>query len=610
MLKEKMKELVSACFTGIWVESFEPHEASREILDLCREEEWTSATWDVCSGLRIRNGEPVADATDPLAAIRALNALASKDGTAILVMNNLHKFISSTEVLQALQHQLLAGKQNRTIVISLSPKAAIPSEIEKLFIVVEHDLPSRDQLEDIARSIATEENELPDEAGLQTILDAAAGLTRLEAENAFSLSLVRHGRIESDAVWELKTGMLKKSGLMELYHGKEDFDSLGGLENLKAFCKRSLLQPNSTNPLKRARGVLLLGVSGTGKSAFAKALGNETGRPTLVLDIGALMGSLVGQTEANIRRALQIADAMAPSCVLFIDELEKALSGATGSGNGDSGVSSRMFGTLLSWMNDHTSNVYLVATCNDISKMPPELTRAERFDGIVFLDLPGREQKDRIWQQYVSLFELDPDQKLPDDCNFTGAEIRSCCRLAALLDVPLVQAAINVVPVATTAGESVDALRAWASGRCLDSETGGVYQFEKSKPKIATEGENRSVSKLVLVNPKGGSMSTIIEAESESQNAASQSLTGSAQRVRADFAACRVKFRWFGTTKTLSSAQRSQAAESFGAEGKSISAAKRLIDVRHDRYRSVDFTEVANHPLLERFVAGVPRSRD
>ena len=127
---------------------------------------------------------------------------------------------------------------------------------------------------------------------------------------------------------------------------------------------------------------------------------------------------------------------MAP-CILFIDELEKALSGAAGSGQSDSGVSMRLFGTLLSWMNDHTSNVYLVATCNDISKMPPELSRAERFDGIVFLDLPGREQKDLIWNQYLRSFELDTEQPKPSDDDWTGAEIRACCRLAALLDVPI-----------------------------------------------------------------------------------------------------------------------------------------------------------------------------
>ena len=493
MLKEKLQELISACFTGIWIETHEHHEAIAELQQLCQEEEWQLATWDIDRGLNVGTGDNLLEATDPLAAIKAVNAMVTPDGAAVLVMNNLHKFISSTEILQALQHQLLAGKQNRTIVIGLSPTAKIPTELEKLFIVVEHALPTRQQLEAILRSIATEEGELPNDAKLQTVLDAAAGLTRLEAENAFSLSLVRRGRIEPDAIWELKAGMLKKSGLMQLYHGEEDFNSLGGLENLKSFTKRCLLQPNRDNLLKRPRGVLLLGVPGTGKSAFAKCLGRETGRPTLVLDIGALMGSLVGQTEANIRRALQIADAMSP-CILFVDELEKALSGAAGSGQSDSGVSSRLFGTLLSWMNDHTSNVYLIATCNDISKMPPELTRAERFDGIVFLDLPSREQKDAIWKQYISTFELDAAQSLPNDKNWTGAEVRACCRLSALLDVPLKQSATNVVPVATTAGESVERLRSWANGRCLDAEKGGIYRHRKNA------GSRRKVSRDPLLN--------------------------------------------------------------------------------------------------------------
>ena len=169
-----------------------------------------------------------------------------------------------------------------------------------MFVVIEHDLPNRQQLEEIARGIATEDGELPAGADLQMVLDAASGLTRMEAENAFSLSLVRKQRIIVDAVWELKCQMLKKSGLLQLYRGKENFNSLGGLAALKAFCKRSLLQPGRSNPNKRPRGVLLLGVPGTGKSAFAKALGNETNRPTLVLDIGALMGSLVGQTECAV----------------------------------------------------------------------------------------------------------------------------------------------------------------------------------------------------------------------------------------------------------------------------------------------------------------------
>jgi predicted kinase len=480
MLADRLAEYVSACFSGIWIESHEHQDALAEIAQLCHREHWTLATWDIDRGFERPGlaGEAASvSAPDPLAAIRSLGALASAEGSALLVLTNFHRFLASAEIVQALIHQITTGKQNRTFVIILSPLVQIPMELEKLLVVIEHELPDRDQLAEIARSIATEAGELPAGPTLETVLDAASGLTRYEAEAAFSLSLVRHGQIVGDAVWELKTGMLKKSGLLSLHRGQDDFSSLGGLASLKAFCKRSLLRTGGDKAHKRPRGVLLLGVPGTGKSAFAKTLGQETGRPTLLLDVGALMGSLVGQSEQNIRQALRIADAMAPA-ILFVDECEKALSGAASSGQTDSGVSARLFGSLLTWMNDHTSDVYLVATCNDISKLPPEFSRAERFDGIFFLNLPDRAEKDAIWQLYLQQFELDRAQRLPQDESWTGAEIRACCRLAALLDLPLVQAAQNVVPVAVTAAESVDRLRSWASGRCLSADQPGIYRNE------------------------------------------------------------------------------------------------------------------------------------
>ena len=144
----------------------------------------------------------------------------------------------------------------------------------------------------------------------------------------------------------------------------------------------------------------------------------------------------------------------------------------------DSGVTARLFGTFLTWLNDRTSDSYVICTCNDISKLPPEFSRSERFDGIWFLDLPGREQKDAIWDIYLKMFELDADQARPKDDQWTGAEVRACCRLAALLDLPLTAAAQNVVPVAVTAAESVERLRQWASGRCLDAEGGGIYRAD------------------------------------------------------------------------------------------------------------------------------------
>ena len=471
-LAKRLAELVRTCFSGIWIESHEHQDALADIAKLCRDENWRLATWDLESGLAI-NGQSSesgsAGSQDPLAALRSLPAFAAADGSALLVLQNFHRFLASAEILQALIRQVVLGKLQRTVVVILSPVIAIPIELEKLFVVVEHERPSREQLALIARGIATQAGELPDGPALHSVLDAASGLTRHEAEAAFSLSLVRAGRVEADSIWELKTQILKKSGLLTLYRSQENFESLGGMAALKAFSRRALLRPGRDDPRRSARGVLLLGIPGTGKSGFAKTLGAETNRPTLILDIGSLMGSLVGQTETNIRQALAIADAMAP-CILFCDEIEKALGGATSGSAGDSGVSSRLLGTLLTWMNDHQSDVYLVATCNDISRFPPEFSRAERFDGVFFLDLPSRAEKDAIWQLYRDYYGLDPEQRLPKDEDWTGAEIRACCRLAALLDLPLGKAAQNVVPVAMTAAESVERLRTWASGRCLAAD--------------------------------------------------------------------------------------------------------------------------------------------
>jgi ATPase family associated with various cellular activities (AAA) len=475
-LSERLSEYIRACFTGIWIKTYEPDDAMAEIARLCRRNGWSFAGWDIDRGLGVAghaaDASTVSGGTDPLAAIRSLNAMASPDGTAILALRNFHRFLNSIEVVQALDSAIAAGKQFRTFVVILAPVVQLPIELEKQFVVVDHDLPGRDQLEAIACSIASEPGELPDGEAREAVLDAAAGLTRFEAEGAYSLSLVRHGRVNPDVLWELKCQTLKKSGLLTLHRGGETFAGMGGLEPLKSFCSRALRRGGSRTA--RPRGILLLGVPGTGKSSFARSLGNETGRPTLVLDIGALMGSLVGATEANVRQALRIVDAMAP-CILFTDELEKGLSGVASSGQTDSGVSARLFGTLLTWLSDHESDVFFVGTSNDISKLPPEFSRAERLDACFFLDLPGPREKEAIWRLHMAHFGLDPGQCRPRDSEWTGAEIRSCCRLAALLDIPLIEAAGNIVPVSITSGEAIEGLRRWAGGRCLSADRPGIY---------------------------------------------------------------------------------------------------------------------------------------
>ena len=490
-LSDQLTDYVHAAFSGLYIQSSEPDEAEREILQLAREQHWKAAVWDVAHGLRLPNEHaeaPHDSAGDPLAALRALPALAERDGTALLILHNFHKFWNSPEVVQTAFAQLVAGKQRRTFLVIVSPVVAIPVELEKLFVVIEHALPDRAQVERIAHELTSDSpNDLPQGDELQRVLDAASGLTRYEAENSFALSLTRHNALRPESIWEMKAQTLRKNNLLTLHRGGERFDALGGLGNLKDFCRRALRPGRNVKP----RGLLLLGVPGVGKSAFARALGIETGRPTLLLDVGALMGSLVGQSEGNLRQALRIADAMSPA-ILFCDEIEKALSGV--GGQGDSGVATRMFGHLLTWLSDHTSDVFFVGTCNDISKLPPEFSRAERFDGIFFLDLPTAAEKEAIWSLYRRQFNIPDAQPRTDDASWTGAEIKSCCRLAALLDVTLAEAAHHVVPVAVTAAEQVERLRSWASGRCLDASAPGVYRRDSGTPAKPTRRVQRGPS--------------------------------------------------------------------------------------------------------------------
>ena len=470
-----MRELIDACFAGIWIESQEHEDAIGELGRLCGEEDWQLAVWDVDRGLHSYSGGDLGiEAADPLTAVHSLRSFGQSDGTTLLVLKNFHRFLQSAEIVQAVYRAVIDGKATRSFVIVLSPTVVLPAELEKLFVTVEHLRPDREQLDAIARGIATEEGELPAGQVLEDVLDAAAGLTRLEAENAFSLSLVRHRSLQPSAIWEIKTETLKKSGLLSLHRGSADFSSLGGLSALKAFTRRALLRSRISESLS-ARGVMLLSPPGCGKSEFCKCLGKEVGRPVLMLDVGSLMGSLVGQSEERTRQALQTVDAMAP-CVLMIDEVEKAFSGATGGGSGDSGVSSRMMGTFLTWLNDHESDVFVVCTANDVQKLPPEFSRAERFDGVFFIDLPEASQRQEIWGLYRSRYGIDQDEPTPNDDRWTGAEIKACCRLAALLDVPLSQAAENIVPVAVTSAESIERLRQWADGRCLSSDNAGLFR--------------------------------------------------------------------------------------------------------------------------------------
>jgi len=217
-LADQLNDYVNAAFTGLWVQTHEPDEAEREILKHARHHQWRVAVWDVARGVRVPGAEGAATdagSGDPLAALRSVTAMADPNGTCLLLLHNFHKFLGSPEVIQTTFGQLIAGKERRTFFVVLSPVVQIPVELEKLFVVIEHALPDREQLLTIATELTSEQpSDLPAGEDLQRVLDAAAGLTRYEAEGAFALSLARHNAIRPEAIWELKAQTLRKNNLL------------------------------------------------------------------------------------------------------------------------------------------------------------------------------------------------------------------------------------------------------------------------------------------------------------------------------------------------------------------------------------------------------------
>lgn len=469
---EQVAELVEAGFSGIYCLTHEGESAEKQLVFLANQKEWTVVSWD-----RGRGGSyPQVD--KPLGDGDTRNPIApfqfGYEDTTLVLLHNFHRYLENGEVAQRLRNAVVEGKSRGVHYLIVSPVLNLPADLERLFTIIDHPLPGEEDFRMLVEGIETDGGKPAVEEG---VFSAAKGLTRLEAENAFALSLVRENQILASVVREQKAQVIRKKGFLELYEGKEGFSSLGGLTALKGFCSK-LLRPN--NPVT-PRGVMLLGPAGVGKSAFSKALGNETGRPTLLMDMGRMYDKYMGNSEANLRQALQLADALSPA-LLFVDEVEKGLAGV--GGEGDSGVASRLFGHLLTWMNDHRSGVFVCLTSNGIEKLPPEFTRAGRIDATFFIDLPSDEDRDRIWKLYLSKYEIEGDENaLPRDDQWTGAEIEACCRLSRGLGVNIKDAAQYIVPVAVSSGEKVSQLREWANSKCLDANLGGLFRSSRTGPK-------------------------------------------------------------------------------------------------------------------------------
>ncbi len=374
----------------------------------------------------------------------------------------------------------------------------LPAELEHEITHVDFSLPDPTRLgavlDGILKSAKLKNvHEVVKEAALQSAL----GLTTTEAENAFALSVVETRGIDPKVIAREKARTLKRNGLVEVVEAITSLDDIGGLGQLKEWLQRrggAFSASAKAYGLPAPKGLLIVGIPGTGKSLTAKATAGAFGLPLLRLDMGRVFGGIVGQSEANLRSVIQTAEAIAP-CVLWIDEIEKGFSGSKSSGSTDGGTSSRVFGSFLSWMQEKDQPVFVVATANDVSKLPPEFLRKGRFDEMSFVDLPDPQERAQIWDIVIKRHgrrpaDFDTVTLSRASEQFTGAEIEAVF-IDALHEAyaegrepgpkDVLDAMANTVPLAQLMDGQISALRHWAKGRAR--EAGAPVKSTPSAPR-------------------------------------------------------------------------------------------------------------------------------
>jgi SpoVK/Ycf46/Vps4 family AAA+-type ATPase len=377
----------------------------------------------------------------------------------------------------------------KTIVV-VSPMLRIAPELAKDVTVLEYGLPGPGEFNRLLDRIVEDVKESAritidlDADGREKLLHAAQGLTLKEAENVFAKTIVLDGKLDAgdvSVVFSEKQQIIRKSGLLEYYESKEDLGTVAGLENLKGWLKtRGLAFTDRAAEfgLPAPRGVLLLGVQGCGKSLCAKAAANLWKMPLLRLDIGRMFGSFVGSSEENMRRAIQTAESVAPA-ILWVDEIDKAFGGANQSAGSDGGTASRVFGTFLTWLSEKKTPVFVIATANDISKLPPEMLRKGRLDEIFFVDLPNEGERQEVFRIHLerrgrkaAAFDLLDLARLSE--GFSGAEIEEAVISGLFeafsqekdIDQATLRACLaSTVPLSRTMSEELQRLRTWSHGR-------------------------------------------------------------------------------------------------------------------------------------------------
>lgn len=513
-IENQLSILINARYPILWVESYEEQRAIHILHGIATQPETLKPLWiwSSTSGICDVEGKQVAEnSEDPL---NALQRIHEAKQPVLAVLKDLHRYIENDMVCRKLRdlHENLKATQ-KTVVI-LAPVIRIPTELQKSITVVSLPLPNREDLSHVLESVlngledmAMKGNEkakntlqkiqeqLSENGTRETLLSAGLGLTLDEFEDVLTKSIVETHNLDTSVIVAEKEQIIRKSGILEFYTSLAEMQDVGGLQVLKDWItkrRQAFSKKAQEFGLKIPKGVFLAGAPGTGKSLTAKVLAKYMQMPLLRLDVSRIFASHVGESEQNVSNALKMADAVSPA-ILWVDEVEKAFAGVQSSGSLDSGVTARVFGTFLTWMQEHQTPVFVVSTCNNPTAIPPEFMRAGRFDEVFYVDLPSEDERREIFEIHLKKVHRNPaDFDIASFASasdgFSGAEIEAVIQDALhkaffagreLTSEDINEAVDKSVPLSKKRKPEMDALRKWGDTNAVNASVPELVQEKR-----------------------------------------------------------------------------------------------------------------------------------
>ncbi|MBW4467686.1 MAG: AAA family ATPase [Pegethrix bostrychoides GSE-TBD4-15B] len=436
--------------------------------------------WDFVEGYQGNPTDAGFGRRNPLQALELVEKLPAAV-PAVFVLRDYHRFLEDVAIARKLRNLARLLKSQPKNIVLISPQLTIPEDLSEALTVLEFPLPSLTEIQAELEKLLASTGQSTDPKLMDELVRCCQGLSMERIRRVLAKGIVTHGALQAEdleLILEEKRQTIRQTQILDFYPATERISDIGGLDNLKDWLLRrggAFSERARQYGLPHPRGLLLVGIQGTGKSLSAKAIAHHWHLPLLRLDVGRLFAGLVGESESRTRQMIQLAEALAP-CVLWIDEIDKAFTGFDG--RGDAGTTSRVFGTFITWLAEKKSPVFVVATANNIQTLPPEMLRRGRFDEIFFVGLPSQEERRAIFAVHLSrlrphnLQSYDLDRLAYETPDFSGAEIEQMLIEAMHLgfsqnrdftNQDILEAASQLIPLARTAQDQIQLLQDWAA---------------------------------------------------------------------------------------------------------------------------------------------------